>query len=226
MSKFRILVEETRKSIEARKKRIDSLYNQIMEPLHSHLDQIVDVYNSDPDHEVAYNIFDGEFTIRITFQYNPEVIQNTNTLMSFSYDLDLNRKLCYIDIFFDRDKLTPKLLSVYANSDMFEARIKHELLHYLDMTQSNFKLPIPDYEGDIDQQWMTYLKQPEEIHALLYSVIDVLKDKQVDLTNTEDIVATVNKADSNLGDTLADFFTYVDSKKVNKFMKSLYNALN
>ena len=226
MSKFRILVEETRKSIEARKKRIDSLYAQIMGPIHSHLDQMVDVYNTDPDHEVAYNIFDGEFTIRITYQYNPEVIQNTNTLMSFAYDSDLNRKLCYIDIFFDRDKLTPKLLSIYANSDLFKNRVKHELLHYLDMTQSNFKLPIPDYEGDIDQQWMTYINQPEEIHALLYSTIDALQGKEVNIQNKQDIIAKAKESNSEIVEMLSDFFKYGNRKTVNKFMKSLYNALN
>ena len=220
---FRLLVEETRESIEARKAKIDSLYKQIVEPLYSNLDQIVEVYNY--NQEAAYNIFDGDFTIRITLQYNPDLIHDTNTLMSFSYDLDLNRKLCYIDIYFDRDKLTPKLLSIYVNSSMFKNRVKHELLHYLDMTQSNFKLPIPNYTGDDDHQWMQYLRQPEEIHALLYSVIDALKGKEVDLTNTEDIVAKVNEVDMDLADTLADFFTYTDAKKMNKFIKSLHNAI-
>lgn len=224
MSIFRSLVEETRESIEARKAKIDSLYKQILEPLYNNLDQIVDVYNH--NQEAAYNIFDGDFTIRITLQYNPDLIRDTNTLMSFSYDLDLNKKLCYINIYFDRDKLTPKLLSIYVNSNMFKNRIKHELLHYLDMTQSNFKLPIPDYTGDDDHQWMQYLRQPEEIHALLYSVIDVLKGKEVDLTNTEDIVAKVNEVDTELADTLADFFTYTDTKKMNKFIKSLHNAIS
>ena len=220
---FRLLVEETRESIEARKAKINSLYKQLLEPLYNNLDQIVEVYNY--NQEAAYNIFDGDFTIRITLQYNPDLIRDTNTLMSFSYDLDLNKKLCYIDIYFDRDKLTPKLLSIYVNSSMFKNRVKHELLHYLDMTQSNFKLPIPNYTGDADHQWMQYLKQPEEIHALLYSVIDVLKGKEVDLTNTEDIVAKVNEVDTELADTLADFFTYTDTKKMNKFIKSLHNAI-
>ena len=223
MSMFRLLVEETRESIEARKAKINSLYKQLLEPLYNNLDQIVEVYNY--NQEAAYNIFDGDFTIRITLQYNPDLIRDTNTLMSFSYDLDLNKKLCYIDIYFDRDKLTPKLLSIYVNSSMFKNRVKHELLHYLDMTQSNFKLPIPNYTGDDDHQWMQYLKQPEEIHALLYSVIDVLKGKEVDLTNTEDIVAKVNEVDTELADTLADFFTYTDTKKMNKFIKSLHNAI-
>ena len=220
---FRLLVEETRESIEARKAKINSLYKQLLEPLYNNLDQIVEVYNY--NQEAAYNIFDGDFTIRITLQYNPDLIRDTNTLMSFSYDLDLNKKLCYIDIYFDRDKLTPKLLSIYVNSSMFKNRVKHELLHYLDMTQSNFKLPIPNYTGDDDHQWMQYLKQPEEIHALLYNVIDVLKGKEVDLTNTEDIVAKVNEVDTELADTLADFFTYTDTKKMNKFIKSLHNAI-
>lgn len=224
MSRFKVLAEETRKSIEARKARINSLYNQIIEPLHDNLDQIVEVYNSNK--EAAYNIFDGDFTIRISLMYNPEVIQDTNTLMSFSYDLDLSRKLCYIDIFFDKDKLTSKLLSIYINSSMFESRIKHELLHYLDMTQSNFKLPIPDYKGDIDQQWMQYLNQPEEIHTLLYSVIDALKDKEVDLQDKNDILAKVKEYNPDVIEMLTDFFKYGNPKNIHKFMQSLYNALN
>ena len=225
MSNFRLLVEETLESIKTRKTRVNILFNRIKRNFLEKIDQCLEIYNE--DQSVEFDLKDDDYIIKITLKYDPELIHKQNTFMMFSYDLNLEKKLCYIDIFVDKKQLTPKMLGAYVNSVMFDTRLKHELLHYLDEKQSNFKINVPDY-FNIDNKNIDkiYFNRPEEIHAILYSAIDRLKGKKVNVQDKTDIIRVIKETDKETGEMVEDFFTEADPKNVNKFIKSLYNALN
>lgn len=224
MSNFRLLVEETLESVAKRKQQVNTLFNRIKRNFIERTEQALKIYNK--DQSVELNLKDGDYNLKVTLEYNPELIYKYNTFMMFSYDLDLEHEECYIDIFVDKAKLSPELLGKYVNSIMFDTRLKHELLHYLDEKQSNFKINVPNYfdinDEDIDK---VYFNRPEEIHAILYSAIDRLKGKKVNLQNKADIIKVIKETDKETGEVVEDFFNEADPKNVNKFMKSLYNAL-
>lgn len=224
MSNFRLLVEETFESVAKRKQQVNTLFDRIKRNFIERAEQALKIYNE--DQSVELDLKDGDYNLKVTLEYNPELIYKYNTFMMFSYDLDLEHKECYIDIFVDKSKLSPELLGKYVNSIMFDTRLKHELLHYLDEKQSNFKINVPNYfnidDKDIDK---VYFNRPEEIHAILYSAIDRLKGKKVNLQNKADIIKVIKETDKETSEVVEDFFNEADPKNVNKFMKSLYNAL-
>lgn len=224
MSIFRTLVEETLESIKARKERVNLLFDRIKNTFLNNSEKALSIYNKNKS--VVLNLRDEDYTIEVVLDYNPDMVHKYNVFMAFSYDLDLEKKLCAINIFVDRLPLNSKMLSAYFNSVMFDTRLKHELLHYLDERQSNFRIQIPDYDSmDNDKMNKVYFNRPEEIHAILYSTIDRLKGKDVNLQDKADIIRVVKETDKEMGEMLEDFFTEADPKNIHKFMKNLYNGL-
>lgn len=225
MSTFRLLIEETLGSIKARKLEVNRLYNYIKDCILNDINGLIQIYNEDKTATLTIN--DNQTNLNVEISYEPELVKDKLVTGNYDYNIKLNNEN-FIGLYLAEPILTKEYILNYINSSQFETTLKHELLHYLDTKQSKYKIEFPDYNSipDDNKLYKVYYNRPEEIHALLYSVIDLLKDKNIKFNSKEELVNIIKNINPEIGESLYSFL-FIDGKpsNVNKFMNNLINSL-